>query len=351
MVSPEAGGSLLMSTEEEIKGLVRNNLPLLFGEEDDWSFPAEGAVADHSAALSAPVLSDETIRYQSMLLYVSALFLAVTAFKIREIKLGDNPILVDRSLLIIYAIFIAVVILIFCIKVSLDYQRASFIATKSDLELWKFEKSRKAQFDIQSIQSYFTQELSAAISCSYEVYQNALRKAGNEPPDHTQVPARPLSLENVPRNVDTRTEIARLNTYLQRPFVELAADENYFQKEVEGILGVPGRAQSEDLVKTKEKIDAACDQHLRKWFNARAQLAHERLDASLKSKQDKWEALLRLAERRRTIQSRYRNLEVVAPIIFAIGAIVYVGCVSYSSRSNASGPSSQDAHYLALIRK
>jgi hypothetical protein len=99
-----------VNTKAEIEQSIRNQLPIIFGEKDsvdrDAFLQKYNALVDYAAAVSAPFLGSETIRYQSMLLYVSLLFLAVRLFRIGQIKIGESPVPVDRNLLVIYALLI-----------------------------------------------------------------------------------------------------------------------------------------------------------------------------------------------------------------------------------------------------
>src|ERR1700722_10568087 len=124
-----------MSTEAEIKQSIRNDLAILFGESEPTDLRVfrekYNRLVEYATAVSAPFLGPETIRYQSMLLYVSVLFLSISLFKLGGIKVFDTVLSVDHKLLVAYEVFIGMVIVIFLVKAYVDYLRARFTRSRN----------------------------------------------------------------------------------------------------------------------------------------------------------------------------------------------------------------------------
>src|SRR5215831_12037578 len=103
-----------MKTQAEIEQSIRDNLPIIFGGKDSVERQAfkqkYDALVDYAASVSAPFLGPETVRYQSMLLYLSLIFLSLNLFKIGQIKFSEMLFNVDKKFVIFYSIFIGTII-------------------------------------------------------------------------------------------------------------------------------------------------------------------------------------------------------------------------------------------------
>jgi hypothetical protein len=332
-----------MSTKEEIEQSIRNNFSIIFGKSDPVDFGAfqrkYNALVDYAATVSAPFLGAETIRYQSMLLYVSVLFLSVSLFWIGRIRIGESLVSVDRNLLVIYAVFIGAVIVVFLTKAYVDYQRARFVRARNDEVLDEAVSELQGLITIaflrRRIQQYFWQELSDAIGRSYQPYADAVAAALNKQPNFEHIPMRVWRLDRtaLSENPDTKAEIARQDEFLAGLVAALTDDEKRFREKAEIILST-AQARSEDpgmsFSDSYQNIRAAYEQCLSKWSDARDDLASEELHLAVKNMGNTsevvgTEAMVRVLKRIRTIRRIYAALEIAAPVALAIFAILYVG--------------------------
>jgi hypothetical protein len=121
--------------QAEIEKSIREQFPIAFGEtavvDAEVYRVKRNALVDYALAVTGPFLSAETVRYQSILLYVSLIFIALHLFKAVSFKLGEVTIVVDRGFLLLYALFIAVIAAAFLIKAYVDFQRNRFTRAKN----------------------------------------------------------------------------------------------------------------------------------------------------------------------------------------------------------------------------
>jgi hypothetical protein len=324
-----------MSTEAEIKQSIRNDLAILFGDSEPTDLRVfrekYNRLVEYATAVSAPFLGPETIRYQSMLLYVSVLFLSISLFKLGGIKVFDTVLSVDHKLLVAYEVFIGMVIVIFLVKAYVDYLRARFTRSRNAGVGSELAALMSAGLVKRHIQHYFWLEIFDAIGRAYKAYDDALSAVANKPSEFTHRPVQTLTLDKTgfSKNLEAIAEIEKHEAFLAGLIRELAGDENRFRDAAELILNV-ARSQPEDEFAVPsesgyEKIRRAYEQHLSKWLNARNALN----DAFFSSRND-WpdnqraEAAAQIVERIATIRRVYVVLEVVAPVAFAIFAILYV---------------------------
>lgn len=120
----------------EIEQSIRNGLPILFGEaetvDSSLYLAKRKAATEYAIAATGPFLTSETIRYQSILLYVSLVYITVSLFKVGTFKLGDAMISVDHRFSILYGCFILAMAAIFVTKSYVDYSRVQFTREKDD---------------------------------------------------------------------------------------------------------------------------------------------------------------------------------------------------------------------------
>jgi hypothetical protein len=328
-----------MNTQAEIERSITSNLSLIFGESETVDYSAfrqkYNALVDYAAAVTAPFLGPETIRYQSMLLYLSALFISISLFRIPGLKIGDSVVSVDRKLLVVYAIFILTVIAIFLIKAYVDYQRAHFVRAKNEEVQLELRELMSVGLLRKHIQEYFWLEIFDTIGRSYKIYDDTARASLNRPSEFTPTSMQSLridraSLSKIP---ETKAEVERLDAYLTGLVAELAEDEKRFREASELILS-SAQSQSDDPIlsffdRPYEKIRAAFDQYLAKWFNARSVLTDKHGDLVMETmaknpENARLEAMAHVLERIGNIRRVYAALEIVAPVLFAIFSILYV---------------------------
>ena len=328
-----------MSTKAELEKSIRDNFSIIFGLSESVARDAfllrYNAFLDSAAAVSASVLGPETIRYQSMLFYVSVLFVSVSLLRLGKIKVFDNLISVDRRLLVIYAVFIGAIIVVFLIKAYVDYQRALFVRDRHQQVTTELRDLIAVGLSKRHIQEYFWLELFDAIGRTYKVYDDAGREAANSAPEFRHTPSQVFILDRkaLYKNIDTKAEITRQEIFLASLVTELTADETRLRDEAEIILS-PARAQPEDPLtfftdRRYEKIRAVFEQTLDKWFVVRNSLTDEHLDSVMENlrysqETQQLDAMIHRMKRILKIRRVYAAIEVAAPVLFAIFAILYV---------------------------
>ena len=139
-----------------------------------------------------------------------------------------------------------------------------------------------------------------------------------------------IKLREVP---ELATEIAAQEKHLVALTAELAKDGRRFQDEAESILSAT-RVQPRDshtVVSDSPhtRIRAAYDRCLRNWLDTRNNLASEHLSLTLKEMTDNIElrqlkATTTVLKRIQSIRRIYAALEILAPTVFAVFAILYV---------------------------
>lgn len=328
-----------LTTEAEIKDSLLQNLGLVLGESEavaSSTFRAKyNSLVDGAIAVSAPFLSPDTVRYQTMLLSLSIVFISLALFRIGHIKIADSPVSVDGRLLVIYAVLILMVSLIFLMKASLDYQRARFVRERNVDPSSELQNLISLGLAMRRIQLYFWLEIFDAIGRSYKTYDEAYRAARNQPSDFSQTPMQVVTLDrkNLNKIPETKAELVRLDAYLASFVAELNEDEKQLRQEAMEILAsVPEEPDDPYTILRDtrvEEIRAAFEQYLFKWFNARNALTDKALDfvtdnVTHDPAVTQAKAMVEVLKRIRSIQFVYLVLEIAAPVAFAIFCILYV---------------------------
>src|SRR5262249_34214997 len=138
---------------------------------------------DYATAVSAPILGVDTVRYQTLLLTLSLLFVSMRFFRFNTVKIFDALVVVDRPLLVIYATFIAAVALLFLIKAYVDYKRAKLTRKKNAEVAYEVPYLIRMRMLRKQFQNYFWTELSNALARAYFVSLDDLADARNEKRD------------------------------------------------------------------------------------------------------------------------------------------------------------------------
>ena len=286
--------------------------------------------------MSEPFLTPETIRYQSTLLYVSLIFVSVSLFQLGNIKIGENLVSVNRRLLVIYTIFIALITLIFLIKAYVDTQRALFARNRNDEVVNELRQFMAVGLQKKHIQEYFWLEVFDVIGRAYKTYADAASEAVNASPTFEHNPMNVLNLDRdslcgVP---ELATEIAAQDKRLTVLTAELKEDETRFLEKAKRILS-EARSQRQDDPYTQlrsdsyERMTKAYDECLCTWFEARNKLTDEHLSQKLKEmannpEQLQLNAMVTVMKHILKIRRIYAALEIFAPVTFAFGVILYV---------------------------
>jgi hypothetical protein len=328
-----------MDKQERIQNSLRDCLSIVLGRVkslDHAEFTKRfQLLVDAAAARSAAVLGPETVRYQGILLYASLILVSVALFAVRTIKIGDAAISVDRRLLLFYAVFIAMISIVFAVKAYVDYKRASSFAG-----ITTAAATGEAQHLVQiallkrRIQSYYFLEFFDAVAKAYHRYSNADAKltGGKEPDPPSSMNALLLDRLAFGQDLELAAELDRQERLYGPLNAELAADVEQFGQAAL-IIASSSSAQTDDEYQPYEegprgRLRKAFVEWLRPWLDARSQISDEHTDAVLANGDDSPElkrlnAINYVLAKAKRIQRVYVVLEIVAPLVFALAAIVY----------------------------
>ena len=329
-----------MHTQEQIASAVRESLPYSFGRAETVDrglyMKKHDALVAHATAVSKAPLSSETLRYQSMLLYTTLVFVGVYLFKVKELKVADYAITVDRRMLLVYSVFMAAVTAVFLLKAYVDIQRNKFVLSKSPRAYSELQELIQVGILKRRVQEYFWFELFDVIGAAYKTYDDALSQVLNKQPTFE-----PLALNAINVDVAALKKVPALTSEigaLEAKFADLSAnlreDERQFSEKAKEIVR-RSQAWREDQDELRafnpayDELEAAYGQHLRGWFEARGELTSEHLGLAIKDIDNSPEtlqlkAMLSVLKRAVRIRWLYAALEIVAPPAFAAGAIVTV---------------------------
>jgi len=328
-----------MRAKEEIKESIRGNLPIVFGKVDPVDPKAFrerfSAAVDYLLAISEPFLKPETIRYQSILLYVTLIFLSLSLLRIGKVKIGEDVVSVDHRLLVVYTLFIVGVAAIFLIKAFVDFQRARVARNKNAHVMEDSTRLIEIGSFRRSIQQYFWRQIFDAIGRSYQVYDDAVAQILPNAVRSTHIPLSVIELDfdRLRKSPELAMELATQENHLASLTTELAEDENRFRDKAETILTssvTEQQNQPESRPASRyEQLSSAYDRRLRNWVDARNELAEELLSVRVATFGDTQEirqlnAMKAILQRVSTVRRIYAAVEIVMPIIFAVGGVVYV---------------------------
>lgn len=317
----------------ELEGLISHAFPITFGyaqevDEDDY-IAKRNAVTDYATAVTGPFLSTETVRYQSMLLYLSFIYLSIKLFNLGHFKLSGDSIIIDKHFLILCAILMVMITTLFLFKSYVDYLRTRFVREKNDHVISDLTKLISIGQLRGRIQFYFWQRLFYGIGEKYKSVIAAHAKALDEEPD---IEDRQLdssydidldSLREIPELLE---EIKLREGFLTSFIAEVTHDEGRFRDKVDTIFFK--FRPCADLVFQQDnrwnQVQEVYKECLAPWFDARNKLANRVIDekgGSLPLHRSK--ALVSALKRVRRIRVAYSIMEVVMPVLFTAIAILY----------------------------
>lgn len=328
-----------MDKKERIKSSLREGLSIVLGRVnslDRAEFTKRfQLLVDAAAARSAPVLGAETVRYQGILLYASLILVSVALFAIRTIKIGDAAISVDRHVLLFYAVFIAMIAIVFAVKAVVDYKRASFFTgITSVAAMGQAQHLVQVALLKQHIQNYYFFEFVDAVAKAYHRYSNADAKLTGRKETDPPSSMNALLLDRVAfgRDPELAAELDRQERLHGPLNAELAADVGQFDQAALVIASSSGAETDDEHQPYEErprgKLQKAFVEWLRPWLDARNQIGDEHTDAVLANGDDSPElkrlkAINSVLKQPTRIQRVYVVLEIIAPLVFALAAIVY----------------------------
>ena len=312
-------------TQADIERAFREHLPRVFGlraREDRATFREKYvAFLDDVDRASAAFLSPETIRYQSSVLYASVLFVVVVLFRVGTIKIVDTSVAVDLTFLVIYTIFIAMIAVLFSLKFLLDRERASTGKKKQDEAYRELKELIELRAQKTLIQHHFWLEAQNRIRHVFDEQDAAI--AALVPSSETG-PARmdmleldPIDVEALRRDPEFVAEIEEHEAFLAQLDGDVAYDERLFRD--------AGWSSSRQMTDVAE----AFEQYLRKWDKALQALLDESLDVAVRplDKNPLWTQTISTVDTvvaSWKVRSRYVWLELIAPMAFAVLAVLGV---------------------------
>lgn len=328
-----------MSKESDnLKERIRKPLPIIFGEAesiDRQEFKKKlKDLVSFAANVSGQFLSSETVRYQAILLNVTLVFVSVSLLKLNSIKLGESVLAVDEKLTTLYAVFIILIAVIFLVKAHVDFLRFSFTNLKDSDTTAEVNKLIQIGSTKKIIQEYFWLETFDAIGKTYKEYDDRLSARTNSPANFKHIPINilTLNLDELRKQSEFAVEIQAQEYALASLKTELEKDVSCFQTEADAALAARASRQSDPILweydDSFEKIQAAYNSYLGKWFDARNELNSEHFKFTLSTMSDTPEIRLSrviLSVVKRPIYIRRINalLEIYAPVAFALGSIIY----------------------------
>src|SRR5262245_43419803 len=202
--------------EAEIERLIREEFPIVFGDAsaiDKEEYRSKrNALADLGLAITGPYLSPETVRYQSILLYMSLIFVALHLFKVVSFKLGEVATVVDGRLLLMYALLIAVVAATFVLKAHVDARRTFFMRVKNSEALKDIVTVLDEAQEKLNIEHYYFRQAFDDMIATGDTYRKALASLSE---------ASPLSASANPNVTRLNVEQVRINMEQVRKSPEL----------------------------------------------------------------------------------------------------------------------------------
>lgn len=329
-----------MQTQTEIENTIRAGLPLLFGSTDsssDSEFRTKfDALVDYATKVSEPILKPDTIRYQSMIVYWTLIFLTLQFLEIGRYKVGDAMITVDGRFVALYTTFLFAVGIIFLVKAYIDYQRSDFVRTKNATAISDLQTLMTIGWAKRMIQEHFWDETFDRIGRTYGAYACARASLLGRPStfQHIDMRSQRLDLAKLSSNPELSSEIRLREARLSELDWALRKDEERLQARIDLI---PPRRADDDIddptaLRQSElwaKLDEAFEGTVGRWLNARNNLVSEHLKNRIAEMGETPEvrrmtAMKTVLERTTRIRKAYVMLEVLAPVAFALAAVALV---------------------------
>jgi len=327
--------SPVMSTKQQIENTARVCCPLVFW--NPYAVPEReflqkyDALADSAAGASASFLSPDAIRYQSLLLYSSLIFLSVSLFKFNTVKILENSVAVDRRLYALYTTFMVLIALLFVLKAYADALRTQAAGTKHALMTRDFTEMMRVGILRRHIQHYFWLELSDAIGRAYQVYEEALSRAAGQTNSSTLLKMNALTIDRaaIRKTPELAPELEFQECVFESLAAKLAKDEASFKAAVEANYRQttpPGTPNASPHFVPDADVRTPYEQFIRPWIDARIALLNESYELTM-SKGDiilkQSNAILSVIKRMRKVRFIYNIIEIMLPLVFAACTIAY----------------------------
>jgi hypothetical protein len=325
-----------------IEKRLRNHFPILLNDTksiDHNEYRREfSTFIDGAISISSPALSAETVRYQSILLYITLLFAAVHFLELKGLKIADLDIPVSVNFLKIYSAFIFVVALAFGAKAILDFNRWGLIRRKHTDAL----KTLDGLVDIgehrKDIEQHYFNQVCELIGDCYEPFSEATAKVlGKENRVKNRLSFPSVDISKAQSFPELRPVIEAKENWLNDLKTELEVQVQEFNKECQPILLAHAEYNEKyntdplppKLDNSFKLINLTFSKWLKPWFTARNNLIDESSSKVFKNFGSSEELLLR--EELSTIINKlerakwiYATVEVIFPILFAVITIGYI---------------------------
>ncbi|MDO6414277.1 hypothetical protein Q4F19_07770 [Sphingomonas sp. BIUV-7] len=352
--------------KDELEARVRAQFPLVFSLKDPVDNEAyavrRNALVDYATAVSVPPLSVETVRYQTMLLTSALVFVSFGLLDVASFKLADATIALDWKAFLLFGMFVFGVGAIFSFKAWVDYDRAGFSRTKNDTAILEVRNLIAVAQISERVEQYYREQMDRAITDAYRVYNEKIMAS---------VDGAPLTTPDIQFITIDVTEIRKLpemagvidaqEAWLAEIRADIAADLRRLVDKADEALhadrlekekaGAPYLAPR----RARRVIKTAYEETLHPWVEMRSALSSKGLRAAF-DRGDQQFIYNRLEELNDLLKKVLRirrwtfRLEVILPLLFALGAIAAVGWqVGHHGlpkpslpAKNPSGPASQD---------
>ncbi|HEX3526547.1 MAG TPA: hypothetical protein VH988_05730 [Thermoanaerobaculia bacterium] len=180
------------------------------------------------------------------------------------------------------------------------------------------------------LEEYFWQELSRYIGERYAIYEDA-KSRNNESASQLQgidVPVLKIDLDKMRKLDDFKGLVERHEAFLKTCFELFDKDASCFVDKVEEYDHLHSSGQS-DQIDRNLRVSELFDSLLCPWFDARHDLAFERLNNELGGKNQLPEQLMLQAQldvlhETNQIRRLYVLLELGLPTVFACSVLIYV---------------------------
>jgi hypothetical protein len=326
-----------MRSKEDIKQSIRGNLPILFGKS---GVAAPKIVQEKFAALNdsvlavlEPFLKPETIRYQSILIYSTLIFLSFSLLRIEKFKFGEGVVVVDQRLIHVYMAFMIGVAIIFIIKIYVDLGRARLARKKNLRVVDELTQWLRITISRKTIQHYFWLQIFDQIGRAYRFYDDAVDQLVPNRIGVKPTPVNVLSLEadklrTIP---ELETEFTAQETHFGALTRELAEDENAVTQGTKTILASLAQRPTDDA--TREAAAAQLGdlyaRRLENWMKARNELVDEvfSMHFVLPSETKEYQLTREVEDtmnRMLRLLRVYTAVDIILPLVFAAFGIIYV---------------------------
>jgi hypothetical protein len=325
---------------DELTAIVRAQFPLIFSLQDPIETEAyrarRNALIDYATAVSAPPLSAETTRYQTILLASALVFLSFGLLDVSSFKIADATIALDWKAFAFYAVFLAGVGTVFCFRAWVDYDRAGFSRAKNAEAIGEVRHLIAVGQLSERVEQYYREQLDREIIAAYRVYDAKVMASVDATPTATpDIRLADLDVAAVRASPELAGAIERHETWLAEMRALIAEDlQRLVGKADEALLvdrlaveqaGAPYLAPRH----ATQAIRDAYDETLAPWLDMRNELASNGLKSVFERVEHNF-VYGKLSELSDVLQKVLRirrwsfRLEVLLPLALAAGAAALV---------------------------